>query len=265
MPEVRKFPDRSGERRILRTAAALGTAAMLSAVGAGVGSGVASADLLCGYSTPASDSGAEVDAIKSLKASYFQNIDAKNWDALRNLLAPDVVEDTTCSAGPLLVGRDPFIAFLKVTLGAANTHHQGYDPHIHLTSATTAEGLWTLEDVLIFGGTVGVHGYGHYNDRYTKADGRWIVKYSKLTRTRLDLINPDGTLIQADAPLDVVVAAVKRSLGDSYHDQVRWAEEACDRRQRLSRVSRHAFARRRGPRRTCHATPNQLYERHRRP
>ena len=200
-------------RRSLTTAAALGTAAMLGAVGVSAGGGVANADLLCGYSTPASDSGTEVDAIKSLKASYFSNIDTKNWDALRDLLAPDVVEDTTCSAGPLLVGRDPFIAFLKLTLGTATTHHQGYDPHIHLTSATTAEALWTLEDVLIFGGTVGVHGYGHYNDRYAKVDGKWIVKYSKLTRTRLDLINPDGTVIQADAPLDVVVAAVKKVTG----------------------------------------------------
>jgi hypothetical protein len=198
-------------RRFL--AAALGTATMLGVVGVGVGGGVASADLLCGYSTPAADSGPEVDAIKQLKASYFQDIDAKDWDALRNLLAPDVVEDTTCSAGPLLVGRDPFIAFLKLTLGAATTHHQGYDPHIHLTSATTAEGLWTLEDVLIFGGTLGVHGYGHYNDRYAKVNGQWIVKYSKLTRTRLDLINPDGTVIQANASLDAVVAAVKKVTG----------------------------------------------------
>jgi hypothetical protein len=188
---------------------------MLGVVGVGAvtGGGVANADVLCGFSSPGDDTGTEVDAIKQLKASYFSNIDAKNWEGLRDLLAPDVVEDTTCSAGPIFYGRDPFIAFLKLTLGAANTHHQGYDPHIHLTSATTAEGLWTLEDVLIFGGTVGVHGYGHYNDRYSKVNGRWIVKYSKLTRTRLDLINPDGTVIQANAPIDAVVAAVKKVTG----------------------------------------------------
>lgn len=210
---VRRFLSESRELHLLRTVTALSAATMLGAVGLSIGGGIASADPLCGYSTPASDTGPEVDAIKSLKASYFSNIDAKNWDGLRDLLAPDVVEDTTCSAGPLLVGRDPFIAFLKVTLGAANTHHQGYDPHIHLTSATSAEGLWTLEDVLIFGGTVGVHGYGHYNDRYANVDGKWIVKYSKLTRTRLDLVNPDGTVIQADAPLEAVVAAVKKVTG----------------------------------------------------
>jgi SnoaL-like protein len=202
-------------RRMLRVAVALGAATLMLG---GVVVPISNADplplpSLCGFSSPGDDSGAEVDAIKQLKASYFSNIDAKNWDGLRDLLAPDVVEDTTCSAGPIFYGRDPFIAFLQLTLGGATTHHQGYDPHIKLTSAAAAEGLWTLEDVLIFGGTVGVHGYGHYNDRYAKVDGRWIVKYSKLTRTRLDLINPDGTVIQANAPIDVVVAAVKKVTG----------------------------------------------------
>jgi hypothetical protein len=212
----RRYLVASGERRILRAALALGTATVLLG---SVGVPIANADPLlplpavCGFSAPGDDSGAEVEAIKQLKASYFANIDAKNWDALRELLAPDVVEDTTCSAGPIFYGRDPFIAFLQLTLGAATTHHQGYDPHIKLTSATTAEGLWTLEDVLIFGGTLGVHGYGHYNDRYTKVNGKWVVKYSKLTRTRLDLINPDGTVIQANAPIEQVVAKVKAITG----------------------------------------------------
>ena len=211
-----RFLARSGERRTLRAAAALGTAAIMLG---GIGVPTANADpllplpALCGFSSPGDDIGTEVDAIKTLKASYFSNIDAKNWTGLRELLAPDVVEDTTCSAGPILYGRDPFIAFLQLTLGGATTHHQGYDPHIKLKSATTAEGLWTLEDVLIFGGTLGVHGYGHYNDKYEKVNGQWVVKYSKLTRTRLDLINPDGTVIQANAPIATVVAKVKAITG----------------------------------------------------
>ncbi|MFL6085759.1 MAG: nuclear transport factor 2 family protein [Mycobacterium sp.] len=208
-----RFLVGSGKRRVLRVAVALGTATILGTVGVGVGGGVANADLLCGVPTSQADSGPEVDAIKQLKTSYFQNIDAKNWDALRELLDPLIVVDTTCSAGPILTGRDPFIAFLQLTLGGANTHHQGSDPQIHLTSATTAEGVWTLEDVLIFGGTLGVHGYGHYQDRYVKTGGKWMEKYSKLTRTRIDLINPDGTVIQADAPLDQVAAKVKAVTG----------------------------------------------------
>ncbi|MGX9673721.1 nuclear transport factor 2 family protein [Mycobacterium sp. HM-7] len=195
--------------------ATLGAAAILAA---GISAPITNADplplpSLCTYTTPQSDTGAEVDAIKQLKTSYFVNIDAKNWDALRNLLAPNVVVDTTCSAGPTFGDRDSFIAFLKLTLGGANTHHQGSDPHIHLTSATTAEGLWTLEDVLVFNNTLGVHGYGHYNDQYVKVNGQWVEKYSKLTRTRIDLINPDGTVIQANAPLDQVALKIKALLG----------------------------------------------------
>ena len=212
----RRFPARSGERGALRAAVTIGAAAMVLG---GVGVPIANADpllplpALCGFSAPGNDTGVEVDAIKQLKASYFANIDAKDWDGLRDLLAPDVVEDTTCSAGPILYGRDPFIAFLKLTLGGATTHHQGYDPKIKLTSATTAEALWTLEDVLIFGGVLGVHGYGHYNDKYEKVNGQWVVKYSKLTRTRLDLINPDGTVVQANAPIALVVSKVKAITG----------------------------------------------------
>src|SRR5688500_17516705 len=73
----------------------------------------------CGYTTPRSDSGVEVDAIKQLKANYFTNVDAKNWTGLRSLLAPDLVADTVCSGGPIFYGRDPFIAFLQVSLGSA--------------------------------------------------------------------------------------------------------------------------------------------------
>ncbi|WP_327096418.1 nuclear transport factor 2 family protein [Nocardia vinacea] len=160
------------------------------------------------------DATADIEAIKQLKTSYFANIDAKNWTALRELLAPDVVVDTTGSGGPILVGRDPFIAFLKLTIGGANTHHQGFDPAIQLTSATSAEADWRMEDVLIFGGTLGVHGYGNYHDRYVKVNGKWVVKYSKLTRTRLDLIDPDdGTVIQVNVPLAEIVQKVTDIIG----------------------------------------------------
>ncbi|SEA39386.1 MULTISPECIES: nuclear transport factor 2 family protein [unclassified Mycobacterium] len=211
----RPGPFGNAPRQVLRSS--IGLAAVTTLL-CGISTVSASADplpapSLCTYSTPQSDTGPEIDAIKQLKTSYFTNIDAKNWDGLRNLLAPNVTVDTLCSAGPVFTDRDSFIAFLKVTLGGAKTHHQGSEPSIHLTSPTTAEGLWTLQDVLIFSDTVGVHGYGHYNDKYQKVNGQWVETYSKLTRTRIDLINPDGTVIQANAPLDQVAAMVKSTLG----------------------------------------------------
>ena len=52
----------------------------------GVGVPIANADPLlpppnlCGFSAPGDDTGAEVEAVKQLKAGYFANIDAKNWN-----------------------------------------------------------------------------------------------------------------------------------------------------------------------------------------
>jgi hypothetical protein len=71
-----------------------------------------------------------------------------------------------------------------------------------------------MQDVLVFGGTLGVHGYGHYSDRYAKVNGHWVVTYSKLTRTRLDIVDPnDGTIIRADVSLDEVIALINAVTG----------------------------------------------------
>src|SRR5687768_4230787 len=75
--------------RIMRGAVAVGAAAMILG---GVRAPVSSADpllplpALCGFSSPGNDSGVEVDAIKTHKATYFSNIDSKNWTGLRDLL-----------------------------------------------------------------------------------------------------------------------------------------------------------------------------------
>ncbi|MFJ1455662.1 nuclear transport factor 2 family protein [Nocardia sp. N2S4-5] len=201
----------AGRRPALRAAIAMAIAGILGVGGISTATADPATPPPGAFST--ADSSTETGAIEQLKASYFQNIDAKNWAGLRELLAPDVVVDTTGSGGPVIVGRDNFIAFLKLTLGAAETHHQGFDPRITVTSATTAEAVWRMEDVLIFGGTLGVHGYGQYADRYEKADGRWVLVYSKLTRTRLDLIKPDGTVIDTDVPLERIIELVQQATG----------------------------------------------------
>ncbi|WP_157172983.1 nuclear transport factor 2 family protein [Nocardia exalbida] len=192
---------------------AVGAAALLAVGGIGAAAAEPAPPTRVPGAFSVTNAAADTQAVEQLKADYCQNIDAKNWDGLRALLAEDVVVDTTGSAGPIIVGRDNFVGFLKLTLGSAQTHHQVFDPQITLTSATTAEVGWRMEDVLIFGDAVGVHGYGHYTDRYTKVGGKWVISYSKLTRTRLDLINPDGTVIEVDAPIEKVVEKVREALG----------------------------------------------------
>jgi hypothetical protein len=125
----------------------------------------------------------EAAAVELLKATNFNDVDTKNWLALRQLFAPDAVVDTTGSFGPYFPNRDSFIAFTSLTLSAINTRHQGYDPQIEVTSDTTASAVWTMQDRLSVAGLVTIHGYGHYTDRYEEVDGQWRITYSKLTRT----------------------------------------------------------------------------------
>ncbi|MEV0639398.1 nuclear transport factor 2 family protein [Streptomyces sp. NPDC050619] len=129
---------------------------------------------------------AATQEIKQLKARYFRAIDTKNWALLRQQLTDDVVVDTTGSFGPRMTGADEFIGFIRLTIGAAETVHQGHMPEIDVTSPTTATGIWALQDLLIWLGTVKVNGFGHYHETYSLVDGRWLISSSKLTRVYLD-------------------------------------------------------------------------------
>ena len=170
----------SRERRVLRATLALGTAAMLGAVA-----------VPAAHAAPAiTDPVAQTTAVELLKATYFNDVDTKNWLALRQLFTPDAVVDTTGSFGPYFPNRDLFIAFTALTLSAINTRHQGYDPQIDLTSDTTATAVWTMQDRLSLAGLVTIHGYGHYTDTYEQVDGQWRVTSSKLTRTGFALEFP---------------------------------------------------------------------------
>jgi len=71
------------------------------------------------------------------------------------------------------------------------TCHHGHMPEIELTSATTATGIWAMEDHLWFSeghplGIAQLHGYGHYHETYEKVGDRWYIKSLVLTRLRVD-------------------------------------------------------------------------------
>jgi hypothetical protein len=63
-------------------------------------------------------------------------------------------------------------------------------PEIELTSATTARGVWALQDVVHFGPGVNLVGYGHYHETYANVAGQWLITSSKLTRLREDIVTP---------------------------------------------------------------------------
>src|SRR5437773_754413 len=128
----------------------------------------------------------DVKAIEQLKARYFRTMDTKDWAGMREVFADGVVMDTTASGGSVIVGADDFMAFLRETLADVVTVHHGHMPEIELTSSTTATGIWAMEDMLRWPDGSELHGYGHYDETYEKADGAWRISSSTLTRLRMD-------------------------------------------------------------------------------
>ncbi|HTX97848.1 MAG TPA: nuclear transport factor 2 family protein [Mycobacterium sp.] len=133
-----------------------------------------------------------IEAIKQLKARYCRYLDSKDWAAWRGVFTDDFISDTVEAGGKEIVGADDFVAFTRRALGrpAQRTAHQVHAPEIELTSATTARGVWALQDVVRFGPGVTLVGYGHYHETYEELDGHWFIKSSKLTRLREDIVTP---------------------------------------------------------------------------
>jgi SnoaL-like domain len=134
----------------------------------------------------------EIESIKQLKARYCRYLDTKNWDAWRKIFTDDFLSDTSKAGGKLIEGADEFVAFTRKNIGRLSqpTVHQVHAPEIELTSATTARGVWALQDVVRLAPGLNLNGYGHYHEAYEKIDGEWRIKSSKLTRLREDVFNP---------------------------------------------------------------------------
>ncbi len=129
----------------------------------------------------------DIEAIKQLKARYFRTMDTKDWAAMREVFTDDVVVDTTSSGGGVVEGADAFIAFLRDIIGDVVTVHHGHMPEIELTSATSATGIWAMEDMLRWPNGMELHGYGHYHETYEKVAGEWRIKTTTLSRLRVDV------------------------------------------------------------------------------
>ncbi len=129
----------------------------------------------------------DVEAIKQLKARYFRTMDTKDWTGMRQVFTDNVVMDTTASGGGIVSGADAFLAFLQKMLAGAVTVHHGHMPEIHLTSTTTASGIWALQDVIVWPDGTRLDGYGHYHETYERVGEEWRIASSTLTRLHMDI------------------------------------------------------------------------------
>lgn len=127
----------------------------------------------------------DIEAIRQLKARYFRLMDTKDWDGLAQVFADDIVIDVTGEGGGVTHSVAEYIPFLRANIENVITVHHGHMPEIELTSPTTANGIWALEDQLWWpeGGPLKhMHGYGHYHETYEKHDGTWRIKTMTITR-----------------------------------------------------------------------------------
>ena len=127
----------------------------------------------------------DIEEIKKLKARYFRGLDTKDWDLYGSVFADDVVVDLRRSGGQLFEGREAFMAFAR-GMTIVQSVHQGHMPEIDLTSATTASGVWALEDYNIWEDGTQNHGWGHYLETYEKQGDRWYIKTMSLSYLRVE-------------------------------------------------------------------------------
>jgi hypothetical protein len=130
----------------------------------------------------------DIEEIKQLKARYFRLLDAKEWDAWRQLFTEDARFEVPMPGD--LSTRDSFVEVVKSNLADARTAHHGHMPEIEILNTTTARGTWALADYVelapVDNQRAGIRGYGHYHERYRKDDGRWRISELVLRYLRLD-------------------------------------------------------------------------------
>ncbi|MCX5540117.1 nuclear transport factor 2 family protein [Paraburkholderia sp. CNPSo 3076] len=134
-----------------------------------------------------------IEEIKQLKARYLRCVDTKNWEEFGSVFAPDGQLDISDDVpGCILAGRENIVGAVSVPLAGCVSVHHGHCPEIDITSSTTANGTWAMEDTLRWEADSAypnrtLHGYGHYVETYVKIDGQWSIKNMKLRRLRVDV------------------------------------------------------------------------------
>lgn len=141
----------------------------------------------------------DIDAIKSLKYSYFRNVDRKQLDAIEKQMLPEC--STSYHGGRYgNPDRASTIAFLREALGQhVLTLHQAHHPEIELHGENEASGRWYMHDIVInLRERTRLEGNGFFEDRYRKVDGEWKFLHTGYHRT-FALTQPLGDVDLYDA------------------------------------------------------------------
>ncbi len=140
-----------------------------------------------------------IEDIKRLVAKRIRTMDTKNWVEYDTCHAPDATLDSFGTlpdrhkpAGSIARGKDQILDMIKKVVDGKvklTTVHHAHTPEIEITSPTTANGIWAMEDLLWWRNgdkEEHLHGWGHYHEIYVKIDGAWLIHSRVLTRLRVD-------------------------------------------------------------------------------
>lgn len=121
----------------------------------------------------------DVEAIKKLKAKYWNSVDTKRWDNLADYYAEDMIFESPFLGR--MEGRAHIVNVLKRAMKDIKTAHQGHNPEIEINSDASARGRWALNDRVQTADNKFLKGCGYYEDDYVKVNGSWKIKSSRLT------------------------------------------------------------------------------------
>jgi len=131
----------------------------------------------------------DLEAIRQLKARYFRLMDTQQWASWNDCFTSDIFaryEGVPRASKDLpteveIQGPEALVDGIRSLMTGAKSMHQGFMPEIELTSATTANAIWSMFDYVRLP-TCHFKGWGHYHEEYVKEDGQWKIKKIHLTR-----------------------------------------------------------------------------------
>ncbi|WP_202820633.1 nuclear transport factor 2 family protein [Variovorax sp. JS1663] len=142
-----------------------------------------------------------LEHIAQLKARYCRYIDTKQWEKLASVFTQDCRFEGLGSA-PAGADVATFVKGVSARLAPTISVHHVHQPEVVLTSASTARGVWAMEDFVEWqdGGAVkeapgakGFRGYGHYEEEYRREGDTWKISFLRLTRLRIDPVPLDSS------------------------------------------------------------------------
>ena len=136
-----------------------------------------------------------IEDIRGVKARYCRLLDTKDWAGFAALFTEDAVMDVREDTGnPPISGIPDIVAQVRFAVDFAATSHQVHTPEIALNSDDSAQGVWAMQDRVVWQagkspvpGVASITGYGQYHESYRRVGGVWKIAALRLSRFHVDM------------------------------------------------------------------------------